>query len=310
MSTRPLKDMAEAIIDYLAYLKTERGLAASTIENYRRDLEGLRQVLIAQGFQSLEELDSEALHQALLEATREALPRTLARKTSALRGFLKYREMAGAPLDADRDNLSTPKIGRVLPTVLTVSEVETLLQAAAGNKPADLRDRAILEMLYATGMRVSELTALRFSQVFAEEGYLRIIGKGNKERIVPLGEEAHWALDRYLREGRPKQVRGRNPELVFLNNRGTGLSRQTVWRIIKKYAEQAGIAEDRTLSPHVLRHSFATHLLAGGAHLRFIQEVLGHADIATTEIYTHVMNETMLTTFHQKHPRSEKGEPL
>lgn len=300
-----LKDLYEAIIDYIVYLKTEKGLSPATLDSYRHDLLGVYHSLLEQGFSTLKDIDAEVWQQTLLKISNGAKPRTLARKISSLRGFFKYMEMSGKPIQVEEEFLS-PKIGRPLPSVLSIEEVEALLNACQGSGINELRDKAILEMLYATGMRVSELTELQLHQLFMDEGYIRVIGKGNKERIVPFGDMASMALKQYIDLGRPRQLKKHATNLVFLNNRGEGITRQTVWRVIKKYARKANIDENnKSLSPHILRHSFATHLLAGGAHLRFIQETLGHADIATTEIYTHIMNDMLLTTFHDTHPRSD-----
>jgi integrase/recombinase XerD len=226
----------------------------------------------------------------------------VARAVHAARGFFRFAVREGR-LPADpMENLRAPTAGKALPRFLTPSQVEALLKAPDVGTVYGLRDRAILEVLYATGLRVSELGGLRPADVDLEVGLLRCLGKGRKERLVPLGRMAGRFVARYLRESRPKLARGRAPQTLFLNNRGSRLSRMGIWLIVRRHAVRAGIS--RVLSPHVLRHSFASHLLERGADLRSLQAMLGHADISTTEIYTHVTRERLRRLYDQHHPRA------
>lgn len=199
-------------------------------------------------------------------------------------------------------HVDTPKIEKRLPRVLTPEEIERLLRAPDQSTPSGMRDYAMLELLYATGIRVSELVSLKSTDVHLSSGFLRCMGKGGKERIIPIGEYAVQALDNYLQQARPHLVRKTKDEALFLNHHGTQMSRQGFWKILKKYAQEAGILKD--ITPHTLRHSFATHLLERGADLRAVQEMLGHADISTTQIYTHVTKGRLKEIYAAAHPRS------
>ncbi len=285
---------------YLESLLLERGLAPRSVEAYRRDLERLCQAIASQGGDPLT-ADQETVAAHLRRLRRSGLaPRSIARALVAFRGFYAHLQEVGDRTDNPAVNLSPPKLWRRLPRVLTEQQVEELLGAPDVEQPLGLRDKAMLETLYATGVRVSELVGLRLAQVRLEVGFLSVVGKGSKERIVPVGEMAEEWLGRYLAEVRLQLVRGRH-ETVFVNVRGGPLTRQGFWKILKGYGRRAGL---RGLSPHILRHSFATHLLEHGADLRAVQMMLGHSDISTTQIYTHIHAQRLRSLYDRYHPRS------
>jgi len=229
-------------------------------------------------------------------------PRSVARWLVAVRGFYAWLAAAGAIGDNPASRLEPPKVWKTLPHVLDGSDVERLLGAPDRTEPRGARDVAMMEVLYATGLRVSELCGLRLDDLHLDGGYLRCIGKGSKERVVPIGGEASAALRSYLAEGRPALLAGRRSDAVFVGRAGAPLTRQGFWKLLRVYARQAGIRA--ALSPHVVRHSFATHLLENGADLRAVQMLLGHADISTTQIYTHVNRERLKRLYHEFHPRA------
>lgn len=293
-----------AIHDYLDYLALERGLSRNTLAAYERDLKDY--ALFVRGGAGGEGDDPVA---SVLEYLRHLQgagrsAATLARRLAALRSFFGYQEeLAGAGTDPTR-HLSSPRLARPLPRVLTVEDVEAMLAACHLSDPIGLRDRAILELLYATGLRVSELVALTVDDWDITPPRLRCRGKGDKERLIPVGQAAVQAVERFLATGRGRlAVRAAKPSgALFVNRRGLGLTRQSVWKLVKKYAGAAGIAHEVT--PHTLRHSFATHLLENGADLRSVQEMLGHADISTTQIYTHVSRARLKAVYDRAHPRA------
>jgi integrase/recombinase XerD len=229
-------------------------------------------------------------------------PRSVARWLVAVRRFFAYALGEGLVSEDPTAHLDSPRTWRSLPKVLSFQEVELLLAAPDRNAPRGLRDAAMLEVLYATGLRVSELCGLRLGDLHLDAGYLRCWGKGSKERVVPLGSEADATLQRYLAEGRPSLLAGRRTDWLFVNSRASAISRQGFWKLVKRYGIRAGIRTP--LSPHVLRHSFATHLLENGADLRSVQVMLGHADISTTQIYTHVNRERLRRLYEDFHPRA------
>lgn len=290
---------------YLESLTVERGLSDRTVEAYGRDLGRLARDLAAQG-ETLAAADRVALSAHLrrlrhgVEGRPGLAPRSMARALAALRGFYAHLAEVGERGDDPSVNLEPPRLWRSLPKVLTEREVEALLQAPDPTTPLGSRDRAMLELLYATGLRVSELVGLAVDQLRLDFGFVVAFGKGAKERLVPVGEEAEGRLRRYLATVRPQLVRGRH-DRVFVNFRGAPLTRQGCWKILKGYARGAGV---RNVSPHVLRHSFATHLLEHGADLRAVQEMLGHADISTTQIYTHIHRQRLRGVYDRFHPRS------
>ena len=285
---------------YLEALILERGLSPRTVDAYRSDLERYGREEIAAGRDPARAKPREiAGHLATLR--RQGLaPRSVARHLVALRGFYRHLVELGERVDDPTGGLAPPKQMRKLPRVLKESEVEALLAAPDTATPLGQRDKAMLEMLYATGLRVSELVGLELAQLRLDVGFLLAWGKGGKERAVPVGEQAEASLRAYLREARPQLVRGRH-ERVFVNHRGAPLSRQGCWKIIAAYGRQVGVAR---LSPHVLRHSFATHLLEHGADLRAVQMMLGHASISTTQIYTHIHAQRLRQLYDSHHPRS------
>jgi len=290
------------VSDYCEWLQWERGLSAHTVEAYRRDLSQAARLLAGQGEESWESVDEGSVSACLVElAAAEYGTASLRRKLSALRGFSAYREREhGLPGFAEL--VRGPRPGRRLPHSLTVGEVRRLLEAPPTDRPEGVRDRALLELLYASGLRVSELTELTLTSVDPESEAVRVLGKGAKERIVPVGSSALRALRHYLAVGRPALVRSATGSELFLSRRGTGISRKTLWHLVKQWGEKAGLSVP--VWPHRLRHSFATHLLEGGADLRVIQEMLGHADIATTQVYTEVSRERALEEHARYHPRN------
>jgi integrase/recombinase XerD len=293
----------DAIALFLERLWAESGLARQTLESYRRDLDGLARWLDTRG-QALENADRAALFDYLAERTRLGYaPRSNARLLSALRAFYAQLLRRGAITVDPAALLEAPKLGRSLPKALSESQVEALISAPDSNDPAGLRDRAMLELMYATGLRVSELVSLPAAGLNLRQGVVRVTGKGSKERLVPLGEEAqHW-LQRYLDGSRPKFA-GTLPRLpLFLGPRGAALSRQQFWTTLKALAARAGV-DPALVSPHGLRHSFATHLLNHGADLRALQMLLGHASLSTTQIYTLVATEGLKRLHQGHHPRA------
>ena len=298
----PALPPAPAVEAWLDHLRIERRRSAHTVDSYARDLDHLRRFAAGLG-RDLAALDRHDLEAFVRELMGRGLsPRSVARVVSATRGFYKFL-LIGRQIDASpADDLQPPRAWAALPKFLSIDEVDRLLTLPDVTTPRGLRDRAFIELLYATGLRVSELVGLGVAHVNLEAGYLTARGKGAKERLVPIGDEAAQWVSRYLREARPQLLRGRSSPRLFVNARGgTALSRLGVWKILKGYGVEAGIS--RRLSPHVLRHSFATHLLERGADLRAIQMMLGHADLSTTQIYTHVL-EARLRAIHERfHPR-------
>lgn len=286
---------------YLDSLLLERGLARSTVQAYASDLSRLGAGLEADKTSLLEaEQDDIAAH--LRQLRRHGLaPRSIARALVAIKGFYDHLVECGDRSDNPAVNLSAPRLWRKLPRVLSESEVERLLSAPDLTNPLGVRDKSMLELLYATGLRVSELVGLELSQLRTDFGFVLVRGKGDKERVVPVGEKAEAWLGEYLETVRPGLASGRH-ERIFVNRRGGPLSRQGLWKRLRQHCRQAGIDE---ISPHVLRHSFATHLLEHGADLRSVQMMLGHSDISTTQIYTHIHAKRLRSLYDQFHPRSD-----
>jgi integrase/recombinase XerD len=285
---------------YLESLAIERGLSQNSVDAYRRDLARLGEAL-AHGGGDLLTAGPQDLSGHMRDLRRQGLsPRSSARALSAIRGFYENLVETGERPDNPAVNLLPPKLWRTLPKVLSEVEVEALLAAPDVTTPLGLRDRAMIELLYATGLRVSELVGLQLPQLRLDVGFLVAFGKGSKERIVPVGEQAEQWVLRYLREARPSLAQGRH-QSVFVNYLGEKLTREGFWKILRGHALAAGI---RGLSPHVLRHSFATHLLEHGADLRAVQTMLGHADISTTQIYTHIHQQRLKSLYDRFHPRS------
>ena len=288
---------------YLDHLRVERRLADHTLESYARDLQALAR--FAAGVQKTPEaLDRRALEAFVRQQMSAGLaPRSVARSVAAVRGFYRFLVLDRRLDDNPADDLRPPKAWPALPKFLSLDDVDTLIAQPDTKTPRGLRDRAMIELLYATGMRVSELISVRAVDLHLHEHYLTCIGKGSKERLIPIGDQATDWITRYQREGRAPFLRGRRPSArLFLNMRGGSLSRVGFWKILKGYAARAGLP--RTISPHVLRHSFATHLLERGADLRAIQMMLGHSDLSTTQIYTHVLEARLRTVYDRFHPRA------
>lgn len=284
---------------FLALLATRR--APKTVEAYRRDLDALRAWLDGPvASVSTEQLEA---YLAELRAVGRA-PSTIARRIAAIRSFFRHQALLGARDDNPAAELDLPRRSRTLPRTLSAAEAERLVEAANGTTPRALRDRALVELLYGAGLRVSEAVGLQKSSVDLEARLVRCLGKGSKERIVPIGRQATQALRRYLAHGRPYLDARHRPEL-FLNAKGGGLTRAGAFLILRKLAGKAGLEPER-VHPHLLRHSFATHLLEGGADLRSVQEMLGHADLATTELYTHVSDRRRRELYFQAHPHARK----
>ena len=293
-----------ALIDaYLTHLTVERRLAANSVESYARDLTLLGTFAAGRGAQveGLGRADLEALVRDLMSEGRS--PRSVARAVACFRGFYRFLVVDGRLKASPADDLRPPRAWKVLPRYLSVDDVDRLIAQPDVTTPRGLRDRALIELLYATGMRVSELLSLRPADINLDASYLTCTGKGSKQRIVPFGDAAGEWVKRYLRESRPTLLGKRSSPRLFVNAKGAGpgLTRMGFWKILKHYARQAGLTA--TLSPHMLRHSFATHLLERGADLRAIQMMLGHADLSTTQIYTHVLEQRMRTIYDQYHPR-------
>jgi len=287
---------------WLELLAVERGLSPRTLEAYRGDLMRLGERLAKDPGVALDAATGAQLGTELRRLHRqETSPRSIARLLSSLRGFFGWLAAEGRRGDDPTALLEAPKRQRKLPNVLGEAEVAALLAAPDVSTAKGLRDRAMIELLYATGLRVSELVGLKLSQLRLESGFLIAFGKGSKERIVPVGESAEAWIGRYLAEVRPVWASGRH-EALFVTRRGGGMTRQAFWRLLGVYGRAAGIR--RPLSPHVLRHSFATHLLEHGADLRAVQAMLGHSDISTTEIYTHVHRERLRRIYDEFHPRA------
>lgn len=294
--------MNNLIHEFINYLSVERGLATNTLESYGRDLRQYYQYL-GEDQVDLDAVSRSTIINYLMFLQKQGkATATIARRLAALKAFYQFLVREKRIKTDPTANLESPKLEKRLPRVLTVSEVERLLAQPDPSLPAGLRDRAMLELLYATGIRVSELVSLNVEDVNLETGYIRCTGKGSKERIVPLGSLAIKWVHEYLQGGRPKLVKDREETALFVNHHGNRLTRQGFWKIVKKYAEDARI--DKEITPHTLRHSFATHLLENGADLRSVQEMLGHADISTTQIYTHVTKGRLKEVYARTHPRA------
>lgn len=294
--------MSAPIDDYLTHLQLERRLSPHTIESYARDLGRLSEFAAATGraVGRLSARDLETMVRQMLGEGRS--PRSAARLVACVRGFYRFLHVHGRRADNPAADLDAPSAWKTLPKFLSMADVDRLLQAPDVTTPRGLRDRAMIEVLYATGMRVSELIEVKPHDLHLEAGYLMTTGKRAKQRLVPIGDEAITWIERYLRDGRPALLKRRTSARVFVNARGgSGLTRVGFWKILKSYGRGLGLT--RHLSPHVLRHSFATHLLERGADLRSIQMMLGHADLSTTQIYTHVLDTRMRAIYDRFHPR-------
>ena len=295
-------DQDQLIDQYFAYLTVEKGLAANTLESYSRDLQTFLGYLADQSCDNLGSIRAPAILGYLIHLRHRGLSsRSRARHLVTLRGFFRFLHQEKLIPRDPATLIELPKSGLHLPGILSLSEIQALLAVPDTGRPVGLRDAAMLELLYAAGLRVSELIRLKVMEVNMEAGFVRVFGKGGKERVVPIGRTALTALKDYTEAGRPVLLKGLTSEWLFVARRGRPISRQGFWKLIKKYALQAGIRHP--VSPHTLRHSFASHLLEGGADLRVVQIMLGHADIATTQIYTHVSTERLKAVHRKYHPR-------
>jgi len=290
-----------AVSRFLDAVWMERGLSPNTLAAYRADLTALARWLAERSLPIMRTSRVDLQEFIASRVRGGARPRSTARQLSSFRRFFRYYMREGAIKEDPTAQIAMPKIGRSLPRSLTEEEVESLLGAPLVSDPLGNRDRTMLEVLYATGLRVSELVNLRYSQVNLNQGVIRIMGKGNRERLIPLGEEAVRWLNEFARSARGEILLERQTDYLFPTRRGDRMTRQAFWHIIKRYARKAGV--DRDLSPHTLRHAFATHLLNHGADLRVVQMLLGHSDLSTTQIYTHVARERMKELHQQHHPR-------
>ncbi len=302
--------MAEAIASFLSYLEIEKGFSFNTIAAYKNDLNQLVEFLGPQASPDnnhWQKVDRSLLTRYILSLReRDYAPSTVARKVAAVKSFFDFLVEEGMVGDDPTEELASPKIGRSLPKPISVGEVERLLaKVAERDAPENRRDRAMLELLYAAGLRVSELVALNTNDVSLRAGRadVRCLGKGSRERIVPIHEQALAALRQYLELGRPKLVHNSDEKALFVNRRGERLTRQGFWLLLKGYAQSAGISS--RITPHTLRHSFATHMLRGGAPLRHVQELLGHANISTTQVYTQLASDHIREEYDKAHPRAK-----
>jgi len=295
--------MIALVEQFLDHVSFEQGLSPKTREAYGSDLADFSRYAQAAGVQSPREVTRKLLLGYLEhERDRGLAMNSISRRLVAIKVFFRFLVGEGLLEKDVTAVMESPRLWKVLPGTLSVKEVDALLNALCGEDPLTVRDRAMMEVLYASGLRVSELTGLTLEELHLDGGYLRCTGKGNKMRVVPVGGKAKLALERYLGEVRPKLAGDAAVRQVFLTRRGTAFSRKTVWAQIGLFARRVGIT--KKVSPHTLRHSFATHLLANGAPLRMIQEMLGHADIATTQIYTHVDQNRLKSVHQQFHPRA------
>ena len=295
--------MNEEINDYLHYLTIERGLSLNTRKSYERDLLQYLHYLEDEQITFWQDVDRYVVINYLEKMHDEKkAPATVTRMITSLRRFHQFLRQERLTDHDPMQHIDTPKKVQKLPSTLSLTEVERLIETPDTTKNLGIRDRAILEVMYATGMRVSELVGLKLSDLHLSLGLVQTLGKGDKERIIPLGDYAIQWLERYLDEARPLLVANPSETHVFVNHHGTGLSRQGIWKNLKQLVREAGI--NKEVTPHTLRHSFATHLLENGADLRTVQELLGHADISTTQIYTHITKKRMTDVYKQHFPRA------
>ncbi len=304
--------MKEDIESFLNYLTVEKGFSGNTIEAYRNDLTQLlnfakdemtKQNLVP----SWDNFSRQHMLSYMLNLKeRKYAVTTVARKIAAAKSFFNFMVSEGKLKEDPAENISSPKVGKPLPDALSISQVRKLIeQPAKMNTPDARRDRAMLELLYASGMRVSELVSLNLGDVDVNDCFVRCFGKGSKERMIPIYPQAAKVVDEYVKEVRPLWAHRNTEKALFLNQRGERLTRQGLWQILKNYAREAGL--DKQVTPHTLRHSFATHMLSGGADLRAVQELLGHANISTTQIYTHLTSEHVRKTYEKAHPRAKQS---
>jgi integrase/recombinase XerD len=297
--------MRDAIEAFLQFLELEKGYSGNTLAAYRNDLEQFAQAMEEEGISSWEQVNQDVIIDYIMSLReREYASSTVARKIAALKSFFHFLAAEEIISDDPTLNLDSPKVKKRLPVTLSYEEVERLLDAPKGSSPKAIRDKALLELLYATGMRVTELVSLDLEDINLASATVRVRqGKGSKERIIPIHSRAVEALREYLAKARRMLLKSPEERALFLNHRGERLTRQGLWLIIKQYVREAGIKTEVT--PHTLRHSFATHLLNGKADLRHVQELLGHANISTTQIYTHISSERLREIYDESHPRAK-----
>lgn len=297
--------MRDAIEAFLQFLELEKGYSGNTLAAYRNDLEQFAQAMEEEGISSWEQVNQDVIIDYIMSLReREYASSTVARKIAALKSFFHFLAAEEIISDDPTLNLDSPKVKKRLPVTLSYEEVERLLDAPKGSSPKAIRDKALLELLYATGMRVTELVSLDLEDINLASATVRVRqGKGSKERIIPIHSRAVEALREYLAKARRMLLKSPDERALFLNHRGERLTRQGLWLIIKQYVREAGIKTEVT--PHTLRHSFATHLLNGKADLRHVQELLGHANISTTQIYTHISSERLREIYDESHPRAK-----
>ncbi len=301
-------ELGASLDGFLVHASVERGLAPRTVEAYRRDLSRFLDHLVLQRVQRLRDLRREHVTGYLASLERQGLGgRSRARALVAVRRFLRHVGAAGALGGDPIEGVMSPRFSQPLPRLIRSDEAVALIEAADPESPLGLRDRAMLEVLYGSGLRVTELVSLPLSGLDLRAGWVRVLGKGDKERLVPLGEPAVAALEAYLEGGRPALARavGRRTDAVFLSRRGTAMTRQNFFTRLRGIAKRAGVPSER-VSPHVLRHAFATDLLEGGADLRAVQSMLGHSDLSTTQVYTHVSRSRLRDTVEKRHPRGRR----
>jgi len=294
--------MYQYIDEYLNFLAIEKGLSLNTLEAYSRDLNRYSEFMENRGIQNIKEITSDDVISYLGSLRKDGLTANSVNRTlAAVRGFYKYLLRENVMDENPVANIELAKIWLRLPDTLSKDEMNLLLEQPDAETPLGMRDRAMLELMYATGIRVSELISLTVNSINWQVGYLVVVGKGSKERIVPVGKSAIDYMTQYVNEGRLKLLKGKRTNFFFVNRSGNGLTRQGFWKIIKKYATKSGL--HKKIHPHTFRHSFATHLLEGGADLRSVQVMLGHSDISTTQIYTHVTRERLKEIHKKYHPR-------
>jgi integrase/recombinase XerD len=295
-------DLGRSVKDFLDYVKVEAGLANNTVMAYGRDLKGFLSYCKSRNISRLQQIQPPLIQKYMQVLSRaEKSESSIKRCLVAIRMFLRFARLTGRVCDDFTAILEGPKLWQKLPTICSKQKITDLLNAPLPEEPFYLRDKAILELLYATGVRASELAGLKTSNLNLDIGYLRCLGKGNRERVIPIGKAAIAATVEYLRELRPRLAKSQSSDFLLLSRTGLPLSRIEIWRLVKKYAMRAGLPGNLTV--HTLRHCFATHLLTGGADLRSVQEMLGHVDIATTQIYTHVDQERLRRIHKEFHPR-------
>jgi integrase/recombinase XerD len=295
--------MERILKDFIYFLSVEKGLAENTLESYQRDLKKYLQFLSRQGVTDFSETSKKIILEYLAEQKQKGLAvSTLTRNLASIRSFYQFLLQEQIIQENPAGELESPKAEKKLPTVLSFKDIELLLDQPQPKKSIGMRDKAMLELLYATGIRVSELVSLNLDNVNLKMAFLKCEGKGNKERIVPLGSVAIKSIHEYLQNGRFKLLKQKDEKALFVNQHGKRLTRQGFWKILKKYALRTGINTE--ITPHTLRHSFATHLLENGADLRSVQEMLGHADISTTQIYTQITRKKIKEIYNQTHPRA------